>query len=410
MIHASDTYTANNLQRDPLEAEIEKTLRRPAGLRFSPVLERKYIHDTIEHRFGTYRVLGWFAVFLFNLFAVSDYVLTPDIYPVAWFFRFALATPVMIAAMALASRQRFRRYIIYLLTLLFFLGGASLLLLAVLSRAPNAGHSYTGVALVIMFAAIVIRIPFRHAVALCGGLFLLHLLIFPWFQMPADLIVHSALVVFAVAVISLLGNYRIEREFRRAYLRALKMKIDARQLEELNRQLEEMAVSDPLTGLFNRRHFDVHLDAEWRSAVREQLPISLIFIDIDHFKLYNDNHGHQAGDLCLKQIADILTENLHRPGDACVRYGGEEFVVLLANTNMDQALYVAEKIQSHLQALAIPHGYSPVAGKVTVSMGVASMVPDRNDTPKDLLEKADKSLYRAKAAGRNRICVDGLPC
>jgi diguanylate cyclase (GGDEF)-like protein len=93
-----------------------------------------------------------------------------------------------------------------------------------------------------------------------------------------------------------------------------------------------------------------------------------------------------------------------------VRYGGEEFVVLLANTNPAQALHVAEKLQSHIHGLAIPHGFSPVSGEVTVSMGVSSMVPDRNDTPEDLLEKADKALYRAKAAGRNRICVDGLPC
>ncbi|MFZ5562806.1 MAG: GGDEF domain-containing protein [Thermodesulfobacteriota bacterium] len=411
MIQASDTYTANNLQRDPLEAEIEKTLRRPAGLRFSPVLERQYIYDTIEHRFGTYRVLGWFAVALFNLFAISDYVLTPDIYPVAWIFRFTMATPMMIAAMVLASRQRFRRYIIHLLTFLFFMGGASLLLLAMLSRAPNAGHSYTGVALIIMFAAIVIRIPFWHAAVLGGSLLSLHLAVFSWFgRMPPDLMVHSALVIFSVGVISLLGNYRMEREFRRAYLRAMKMKIDARHLEKLNRQLEELAVSDPLTGLFNRRHFDVHLAAEWRSALREQLPISLIFIDIDHFKPYNDHYGHPAGDACLKQIAGAITENVHRPGDASVRYGGEEFVVLLANTGMAQALHVAQKIQAHIQALTIPHESSPVSDCVTVSMGVASTVPVRDDSPFELLERADHAMYAAKTAGRNRICVYGQPC
>lgn len=391
-------------EKEALESAVEKALVSPFK-KFPPNLEKKYVREAIQQRFRGYIMLGWIAIFLFDLFMIADYIMLPDVYLVAWGVRLGLATPVMMLVMLLARLRVFRRYIAYILTVLFFLGGASLLSLMVISNSPHVQHYYGGVILVILFAAIVIRLPFWHTFTLCWSLFVLYLITLPMLMpMAGPVMLNIGFILFGTNFLVLLGNYRIEQELRREYLRSLKMRIDAEKMDKLNSQLEALAISDPLTGLFNRRHFDAHFGSEWRIAVREHFPVSLIFIDIDFFKRYNDNYGHQAGDQCLMKIAMAITENVHRPGDACARYGGEEFLVLLANTNMGQAIYVARKIQDYIHGLRIPHDDSEVADIVTVSMGVAQMTPTLDDTSDELLKRADRALYRAKKEGRGRIC------
>ncbi|MDY6905721.1 MAG: diguanylate cyclase [Thermodesulfobacteriota bacterium] len=388
-----------------LEAAVEEALASPRALRFPPNLERKYILETIQQRFQGYLLLGWIAIFLFDLFTVADYIMLPDIYPLAWGVRLGIATPVMIAVMLLARLRLFRRYIANVLTLLGFLAGACLLSFMVISSSPHVQHYYAGVVMIIMFAAIVVRLPFWHTFILCWALFGLYLLVLPLIRhMPDEVLLNIGFIMFSTNLLVLLGNYRMEQELRREYLRSLKMQIDAEKLDELNSQLEALAISDPLTGLFNRRHFDAHFSSEWRIAVREHLSLALIFLDIDFFKRYNDHYGHQAGDQCLLKIAMAITENVHRPGDACARYGGEEFLVLLANTNMEQAVYVAGKIRDYIKGLHIPHAASDAEAYVTVSMGISQMMPTLDNSPDELLAMADRALYRAKKEGRNRIC------
>ena len=178
-------------------------------------------------------------------------------------------------------------------------------------------------------------------------------------------------------------------------------------LSELNLRLEALSNSDGLLGIANRRYFDQTLDSEWRRAMRLGQAVSLLMIDVDHFKLYNDCYGHQAGDRCLRAIAQAVRSPaaLKRPGDLLARYGGEELVVLLPNTERAGALCTAQAIQRAIAALQLPHGGSPVAAEVTVSIGAATQWPVRQSAPAALLTSADQALYAAKEAGRNRISV-----
>jgi diguanylate cyclase (GGDEF)-like protein len=167
--------------------------------------------------------------------------------------------------------------------------------------------------------------------------------------------------------------------------------------------LENLSNIDGLTGIPNRRSFERRLNVEWRQGLRLEMPLSLIMIDIDLFKSFNDRYGHAAGDECLRHVAQELESSLKRPRDSIFRYGGEEFVGLLPETPILGALAVAENIGENIASLRIPYRDSPVASHVTVSQGVATLVPQDADAPIRLIEAADRALYEAKQEGRNRL-------
>jgi len=175
------------------------------------------------------------------------------------------------------------------------------------------------------------------------------------------------------------------------------------ELARSNRELQRLSSMDGLTGLANRRQFDETLEQEWQRAIRTNMPLSLIFLDIDFFKRYNDHYGHQAGDDCLKEVAEAMQKTVHRPADLVSRYGGEEFVMILPDTTSEGALAVAEKVLAGITDLRIPHANSAVADHLTLSIGVATASPQESSRPAELIEAADKMLYRAKDQGRNRI-------
>ncbi len=179
----------------------------------------------------------------------------------------------------------------------------------------------------------------------------------------------------------------------------------SKQLEEANTQLKRLTLIDGLTGIANRWHFDEFLEKEWHRNMRYNNPVSLVMGDIDFFKNYNDRYGHQAGDDCLKQVAAILNNIAKRPGDLAARYGGEEFAVILSGTDLKQAGVLAENANKKLRKIRIPHSDSQVADYVTLSFGVASIIPKYGTKPYDLIKAADKALYKAKNSGRNQIIL-----
>jgi diguanylate cyclase (GGDEF)-like protein/PAS domain S-box-containing protein len=176
-------------------------------------------------------------------------------------------------------------------------------------------------------------------------------------------------------------------------------------LMSLQRELQDLSFKDGLTGLANRRRFDALLDVEWGAARRNQRPLSLIMIDIDFFKLYNDHYGHIQGDDCLKRVAQTLSSGAVRPRDLLARYGGEEFAVVLPETDEKGAAYVAARCREALLTEKIPHEASLVAPTVTVSIGVGTIVPSPIDELVPFIEAVDRSLYRAKQAGRDSLVV-----
>jgi len=169
--------------------------------------------------------------------------------------------------------------------------------------------------------------------------------------------------------------------------------------------LEKQSFMDGLTGLANRRYFDETFDKEWRRALRSGEALSLVFIDIDFFKKYNDCYGHLAGDDCLRQVGIILKNSLKRAGDLVARYGGEEFIIVLPSTSQADAVRVGEKVRSNIASLRVVHPRSDVSKYITVSVGIATVIPEQSMIPASLLAQADKALYQAKRQGRNMVIV-----
>ncbi|MCE3262205.1 MAG: response regulator receiver modulated diguanylate cyclase [Pseudoduganella sp.] len=167
--------------------------------------------------------------------------------------------------------------------------------------------------------------------------------------------------------------------------------------------LQRAAMIDPLTKIANRRHFDSFLEKEWQRAMRTGAPLSLVVLDVDHFKLYNDTLGHAQGDVCLQQVAQAIGAHALRVTDLAARYGGEEFVLLFAETDADAALQMAESIRTHVESLRIPHPRSATSPYITVSIGVATLCPSPSDNIESLFVAADRAMYVAKEEGRNQV-------
>jgi len=170
------------------------------------------------------------------------------------------------------------------------------------------------------------------------------------------------------------------------------------------RLIEELGFIDMLTNIPNRRQFDRHLTREWNRALREQTSISILMIDVDHFKIYNDTHGHPQGDIALQTVADAIVTSLKRSIDIAARWGGEEFSVLLPNTELEGAMKVAEEIRKNVEDSIIPNDYGQEGHNVTISIGVAPMLPSSDNSISQFVQQADKALYKAKDEGRNTVC------
>lgn len=182
-------------------------------------------------------------------------------------------------------------------------------------------------------------------------------------------------------------------------------KLAEQRLRDAYQAVETLAATDALTGLANRRRFDQYLAAEWRRGTRESQPLSLVLMDADFFKLYNDHYGHLSGDSCLKQIAEATQGAATRSGDLVARFGGEEFAVILPRTPKEGALALANRILESLRECRLPHAGSPT-GHMTLSIGCATVTPQLGADPASLVELADQALYRAKNTGRDRVCAE----
>ncbi len=208
-------------------------------------------------------------------------------------------------------------------------------------------------------------------------------------------------------VIYFILMYSSSLKFNRRLIHALSLRFQneelAEKLAQSNAKLTQLADMDALTQIYNRRSMDRCLLAEWERHYRNQKPLSLLFIDIDQFKQYNDAYGHEGGDQCLVKVAQVISANAQRASDMATRFGGEEFAVILPETEPDAALHIAQKMSADLRALCIPHPSSGISECVTMSIGVATMIPQEPANAELLLAAADKALYQAKERGRDRV-------
>jgi len=221
------------------------------------------------------------------------------------------------------------------------------------------------------------------------GRILAVLTFFSLLQRPRD----DRVIDLTQAVVSQLSSFMLRKQTEQA-------------LTQANCELQRLATLDGLTQLANRRKFDEYIHTEWRRALRDHQPMSLLLCDVDHFKRYNDCYGHQAGDACLRWVAQALEAQAHRVTDLAARYGGEEFAIILPNTDLTGAIAVAEHVARAVRELTIPHEGSSVSDIITVSIGVACAIPRTGTLPTRLIAQADRNLYQAKAMGRNCVCGD----
>ena len=208
-----------------------------------------------------------------------------------------------------------------------------------------------------------------------------------------------------LTVIEAVNSYLTEKKLTEQTIKLQQMNQELQrlthELQQANHELQRLAVTDGLTQLANRRRFDEYLIHEWLRMMRERQFLSLILCDVDFFKNYNDTYGHPAGDDCLRNVAQAIRHQAKRPGDLVARYGGEEFVVILPNTNSEGAVQVAQDIRQEVNDLNLPHSRSKISNHVTLSLGVASIIPNPSYSPTDLMNTADQALYTAKEQGRN---------
>ena len=199
--------------------------------------------------------------------------------------------------------------------------------------------------------------------------------------------------------------YATDRQHRENYLQNCMIELNRLELIRQAQQLSVLSRQDALTGLANRRYLDEVLENEWKRAIRHEMPITIMMIDIDFFKLYNDTLGHIQGDQCLRQIAILLGSIASRSGDLAARYGGEEFLLLFSMTDKDQAVIQVQRLMELVRNIGIIHPRSHVSEHVTISVGVATVTPRLNDSLSEFISQADHALYVAKSNGRNQYYI-----
>ncbi len=378
-------------------------------LHFPKLLETEF-QEHYAQRYHTHMIIsGLLGVLAVLVTAVVDPYWMPAVAGKLWNIRLWTTGPILL--LLLFSRTsiatRFMQPIIAFSANLF-VGG--LVALSMTAMEPINHYYAASITMVMLVVFVLSRLQFGWGVfSACLMLLTMNV----GFGVIAGvssqmLIVHNAVFVIS-AIFSLLGCFLFERSLRQNYLQSRLLNFEKHDLEESNLRLQYLTAIDGLTQIANRRSLDMGLVTEWQRALRKREPLGLIMIDVDHFKLFNDTYGHQAGDECLRGVAGALKDFARRPGDLAARYGGEEFVLVLTNATAQQARIVAERVRDKIVELAIPHQRSS-HGNVTASFGVASITPTaRQNGPEALLLAADQALYRAKENGRNRVSVDGDP-
>jgi len=385
-------------------AATEQVLQRGfLWLSFPRELEQRYQQDYRHDAARSFRHRSLFILFLYLLLSSGIYALMPESERFTWATWYSSVGLIIVAAGVLSRITALNRWF------LLYAGTGSMLAVAVSVGITGFTHNETANQLThaaIMYAVVIIYsivgLNLRTAM-LAGwlggvlGIILAH-------QMGGAVdwdVAHRTYT--GSSLMGMLICYLIEHGHRRGYLQAQLLKLEHQRTEQHAQQLALLSHTDSLTGLSNRRHMDEELERFWRRARREKMPLAALMIDVDHFKLYNDYFGHLAGDECLRQISAALREFAGRPDDLAVRYGGEEFLLVLSNTDLSAAEQVASHVLQAVRRLALP--MPDGVSHITISVGVAVIVPHADNSTEMLLEYSDAALYQAKEQGRDRVVL-----
>ncbi|MEB2843356.1 diguanylate cyclase [Rhizobiales bacterium RZME27] len=382
-------------------------VRKSRPLSFDPVVEAVFQTDTATERNRQTIVAGLFALVFFNGFIIIDAITRPEILGMSVLVRLCIVTPLCLAALFWLRRappQWIRDSVLTCCAILIAVGSNYLLHIATSTEAHYSAFSF---GLIVIGANIVLHIGFNAALATTIGCcvvtaFFLHATPdLNWSERNLPVYYMAAM-----GVITLVANYRLEGNLRHAYLLMLRERLNAQEVRRINEQLNAYSYTDALTGIANRRRFEQFLQVAWTEALVSGETMSLLVIDVDFFKRYNDSFGHPAGDACLQQVARAIEGQTRGDNDLPARLGGEEFAVLLRHTETIQATSAASRIHRAMSQLGLSHGRPDGNGHVTVSIGLASATPRHDGSSAgELVEAADKALYQAKRRGRNRTIL-----
>lgn len=387
-------------------------------LRFEPAQEARFVADGKAARLTHFLISGVFSLIAFNLFLMSDWMMVPDRFEMALTLRLLVYTPV--ALFFLVVSWRFRDFVLMLPAAITewvaMLGGVfaalCLVLVLLVTDSPYAGMYRSGLLPILVFGTLVMRFRFQLATVFAACIVALHLVsLFAAQGQPTpypELELPQFLVLLVVSFYTLAMNHRMEHEERVRFQRKESAAQLRRELEASQAQLEALSRQDALTGVPNRRRFDEVAWQSWRRHLQTGEQLAVILLDVDHFKAFNDHHGHPAGDQCLRLVAGALQAALADGDGTLARWGGEEFIVLLPHTDEVVASRVAARLVRAVQALQLRHEASSTGEVVTISAGVALGRPAMDGLDLSaMVARADRALYEAKRQGRNR-CVSDL--
>ena len=385
---------------------------RPPALRFPAAQEQRYVAAGRADRLTHIVRSGWVALICYNVFGVSDRVMVSDVYEQALMVRLLWFTPTGLAILLLCSL--FRDWVLKapnwltegLVVLSGVLAAVSVMYIVHLSHSDVALLYRSGLVPILVYGNLVQRYRFRWAAGFTAAVMLVYCVGYvSSLGRPSPYTNFETLqfmFVLGIGLYTLVVNYRIELEDRRRFDRAERASNARTRLEATQRELDDLSRRDALTGVPNRRHLDEYLLKQWQDPRHQGQPLSLLLIDVDHFKAFNDRYGHPAGDQCLQHVAMALSKALGPVRGVLARWGGEEFVAVLPNTGAAVALQVAEGLRGAVEGLHLRHDAAPLR-LVSISVGVAAWPVDADlNTLERLVAMADGALYQAKAAGRNR--------
>lgn len=380
-----------------LLAEVERCIASGVLLlRFSPALEHVYQQATLASRRQFLTIAGAFGLFIYNIYIINDWISLPDVFVYVAVGRIAVFTPIALALLFWMRRVRTRRALETLAVISTV--GSTLVPMVVMiySDSPYRVNYQMGMLLIMVFTTVIQQVPVRYAAVSLISMLLIALTTTYVAQFSEFRVWQVNAVLFnSTAILLLMASYFLERASRLSYLFALRGRLLEVQLTAISRR-------DPLTQLFNRRYLGEVFASIHDTTTAAPRTVAVILLDIDHFKIYNDSYGHPQGDACLVKLSTAIEQTARLAGAQTFRYGGEELLVVMDDTDALRTRVLAEALRTAVVALAIPH---PAMGKdrcVTISLGMAvGSVPAVST--ETLVSSADSALYEAKHAGRD--CV-----
>jgi len=367
----------------------EQLKRGFRNLRFGGPLEKDFREFYVAHNLPRARLSGLIALVVVLSITCIDLLLGTSTAGTLNTLRLGILCPLLVVLGVAISVPAAQRYYTEVVAVGVTLIGFVVTYIAHLGALAGASYVLAGLVLVVLYGCLFLGLLFNVAITVTGIIIAAHFVTGLGIGLPFDALYYSTAILGGAAVIGGISTYNLEYALRTNFLET--------------RLLNELAERDGMTRLYNRRIFDDYMERLWRQSRRERTSIAIIFVDIDFFKVYNDLYGHQAGDDCLKRVAQCIARGAKRPFDFAARYGGEEFVLVLYAPPDEYARNVPEQIRREVLELAMPHAGSQAAKHVTVSVGLSLASPETGRSLAGAIQTADEALYQAKREGRNRV-------